>query len=95
MQKEWLKVISMLVAMKTKDNLKRCAIMFVNKKFGVACCTVYHLWERAKSMCELGVISSPEFSSCKENSARRVITGFYPKLKSFVSCSHMNCCLQK
>ena len=24
----------------------------------------------------------------------KLITGFYPKLKSFWFCSHMNCCLQ-
>ena len=27
------------------------------------------------------------------NSYKRGVTGFHPKLKSFVSCSHMNCCL--
>ena len=32
MQKEWLKVISMLVDMKTKDGLRRGAIMAVAKK---------------------------------------------------------------
>ena len=26
------------------------------------------------------------------NSYKRGVTGFYPKLKSFWSCSHMNCC---
>ena len=37
MQKEWSKVISMLVAMETKDGLRRCAIMVVAKKIGLAC----------------------------------------------------------
>ena len=26
------------------------------------------------------------------HSYKRGVTGFYPKLKSFWSCSHMNCC---
>ena len=39
--------------------------MFITKKFGVACCTVYHLWERAKSTGELGIINSPEFFTQK------------------------------
>ena len=36
MQKEWSKVISMRVAMETKDGLRRGAIMVVAKKFGLA-----------------------------------------------------------
>ena len=32
MQKEWLKVISMLVAMETKDGLRRGAIMVITRK---------------------------------------------------------------
>ena len=37
MQKEWLKVISMFVAMETKDLLRRGAIMVVTQKIGLAC----------------------------------------------------------
>ena len=37
MQKEWLKAISMLVDMETKDSLKRGAIMVITKKIGLAC----------------------------------------------------------
>ena len=37
MQKEWLKVISMFVAMETKDVLRRGAIMVVTQKIGLAC----------------------------------------------------------
>ena len=37
MQNEWLKVISMLVAIETKDSLRRGAIMVVTKKIGLAC----------------------------------------------------------
>ena len=37
MQKEWSKVISMLVAMETEDGLRRGAIMVVTKKFGLTC----------------------------------------------------------
>ena len=36
MQKEWSKVISLLVDMETEDGLKRCAVMVVTKKFGLA-----------------------------------------------------------
>ena len=36
MQKEWLKVISMLVAMETKDGLRRGATMVIAKKIGLA-----------------------------------------------------------
>ena len=46
--------------------------MTVAKKFGVACCTVYNLWERARSAHELGTINCPEFISQK-NSGRRVM----------------------
>ena len=35
MQKEWSKAISMLVAMETKDGLRRGAIMVVTQKIGV------------------------------------------------------------
>ena len=66
MRKEQLVAVSMLVTMKTDDGLRRGAIMFVTKKFGIACCTVYHLWERAKSTHELGIINSPEFILCKK-----------------------------
>ena len=61
LRKEWSKAVSMLVAMKTQDGLRRGSIMFVTKKFGVACCIVNHLWERAKSIHEGGVINSLEF----------------------------------
>ena len=37
MQKEWSKVISMLVAMETKDGPRRAAIMVIAQKFGLAC----------------------------------------------------------
>ena len=36
MQKEWLKVISMLVAMETKDSLGRGVIMVIAKEIGLA-----------------------------------------------------------
>ena len=61
MRKEQLAVVSMLVAMKTDNSLRRGAIMFITKKFGMAHFTVYHLWERAKRAHELGIINSPEF----------------------------------
>ena len=43
MRKEQLAAVSMLVTMKTDDSLRRGAIMFIAKKFGVAHSTVYHL----------------------------------------------------
>ena len=47
--------------------------MVIIKKFGIAYCSVYHLWERARNMHELGVINSPEFILCRKNSRRRVM----------------------
>ena len=35
-QEEWSKAISMLVAMETKDSLRRGAIMVITKKIGLA-----------------------------------------------------------
>ena len=37
MQKEQSKAISMLVDMETEDSLKRCAIMVIAQKIGLAC----------------------------------------------------------
>ena len=43
MQKGQSKAISMLVDMETEDSLKRCAIMVVTKKMGLACADLlYH-----------------------------------------------------
>ena len=53
MQKEWLKVISMLVAMETEDGLRRGAIMVITKKMA------WHV--QKKSVHELVVINSSEF----------------------------------
>ena len=36
-QKEWLKAISMFVAMETEDGLRRGAIMVITKTIGLAC----------------------------------------------------------
>ena len=86
MRKKQLVVVSMLVAMKTDDGLRRDAITFITKKFGVAHCTVYHLWERAKSMHELGTINSLEFILSKEHSRRGVM---YPNEFVQESVKHM------
>ena len=43
MQKEWLKEISMLVAMETEDGLRRGAIMAVTKKIVLSCVGGYHM----------------------------------------------------
>ena len=63
MQKEWAKAISMLVAIKTEDGLRRGAVMSIMIRFGMAHCTIYHLWDRAESAHGLGVSNSPEFIS--------------------------------
>ena len=42
MQKEWSKVISMLVDIETEDDLKRCAIMVIAKKIGLACAALLY-----------------------------------------------------
>ena len=57
MQKEWLKVISMLLAMEIEDGLRRGAIMVVAKKIGLA---------HAKGTFELDIINSSECFSCKK-----------------------------
>ena len=56
----------MLVAMKTKDSLRQGAIMSIAKRIGLACSTIYQLWEQAESVHALGKINSPEFISCKK-----------------------------
>ena len=77
MQKVWLKAISMLVDMETEDSLKRCAIMVVAKKIGLA--HADPLYHKTKNilflLCtpmvliynsELGVINSSEFFCSKK-----------------------------
>ena len=73
MRKEWMVAVSMLVTMKTDERPRRGAIMFVTKKFRMAHCSVYHLWERVKSACELGAINSQKFISQKKELRRRVM----------------------
>ena len=77
MQKEWSKVISMLVDMETEDGLKRHAIMVIAKKIGLAHADL--LYHKAKNilslLCtpmvliynsELGTIKSFEFFCAKK-----------------------------
>ena len=78
MQKEWLKVISMVVDMETEDSLKRRAIMVIAKKIRLACADL--LYYKCKNilllLCtpvvliynsdELGVIISSEFFHAKK-----------------------------
>ena len=37
----WLKAISMLVAMKTEDDLRQGTVMFITERFSVACSTIH------------------------------------------------------
>ena len=71
-QKEQSKVISMLVAMETKDGLRRGAIMVIAQKIGLACADLlYHKTENIiLLLCaptvliynhELGIINSSEY----------------------------------
>ena len=84
-QKEWLKVISMVVDMETEDGLKKCAIMVVAKKIWLARADL--LYYKHKNilllLCtpvvliynsELGVIISSEFFSCKETLEEALFT---------------------
>ena len=77
MQKEWLKVISMLVDMETKDGLKRCPIMVITKKIGlVHAALLYHKTKNILFLLctpmvliynsELGIINSSEFFHAKK-----------------------------
>ena len=50
----------MMVAMKTEDSLRRGAVMSITKRFGIACSTIYWLWELAESVHATGINSSPE-----------------------------------
>ena len=85
MKKEWLKAISMVVDMETKDGLKRCPIMVIAKKIQLACADL--LYYKCKNilllLCtpvvliynsELGVIISSEFFSCKETPEEALFT---------------------
>ena len=82
-QKEWLKVISMLVDMETEDSLKRRATMVITKKIYLAHADL--LYHKTKNnlflLCtptglicnsELGLIISSEFFAQK-NSGRSVM----------------------
>ena len=75
MQKERLKVISMLVAMETEDSLRRGVIMVITKKLA------WHM--QRKNMHELGIINSSEFSTLK-NSGRGVM---YSPVSFLARCS--------
>ena len=77
MQKEWSKVISILVAMETKNGLRKGATMVIAKKIGLAHAHIlYHKTNNIILLlstpivliynCELGIISSSEFFSCKK-----------------------------
>ena len=69
MQKEWSKVISMLVDMEAEDGLRKGAIMVIIKKFGLAHADLlYHKTNNIILLlstptvliynCELGIINS-------------------------------------
>ena len=77
MQKEWLRVISILVDMETDDGLKRCAIVVITKKIGLAHADL--LYYKTKNILflsctpmvliynsELGIIISSEFFHAKK-----------------------------
>ena len=66
MQKEWSKVISMVVDMETEHGLKRCAVMVIVKKIQLACADLlYHI--------DVKIFSSVMYS-CGFN-LQRVIAG--------------------
>ena len=75
MQREWLKVISMLVGMETKDGLKRGAIMVITKILDWHVQTYSTIKLNSFLLCtpmvliynsELGVINSSEFFHTKK-----------------------------
>ena len=84
MQKEWSKVISMVVDMETKDSLKRCAIMVVAKKIGWHMQTYSTISENILLLLctpmvvvynsEMGIIISSEFFLCKETPEEALFT---------------------
>ena len=60
-----MQIVSMLQGMKNDGSLRRGSITTIAKRFGVARCTVHHLWKRVVHMHAMGVINSPDFNSQK------------------------------
>ena len=96
-QKEWSKVISMVVDMETEDSLERHAIMVIAKKLWLAHADL--LYYKCKNilllLCtpvvliynsELGIIISSEFFFVQRNSGRSVIYSLVFLFNFFVRC---------
>ena len=77
MQKEWLKVISILVAMESEDGLRKGATMVIAKKIGLAHADIlYHKTNNIILLlstpivliynCELGINNSSELFHAKK-----------------------------
>ena len=59
-------IVVMLQGMENDGSLQTGSITAITKRFGMACCTVHHLWKRVAHMCTMGVINSPDFNSQKK-----------------------------
>ena len=61
-----MQIVAMLQGMESDRSWKEGSVTAITKRFGVACCTVHHLWKWAACTCATGIINSPEFYSWKK-----------------------------
>ena len=57
----------MLQGMESDSSLKQGLVTPITKRFGMAHCTVHHLWKQAVRTHATGIINSPEFYSQKKS----------------------------
>ena len=58
-----MQIVAMLQGMESDSSLKQGVVTAITKRFGMACCTVHHLWKWAACMHATGIINSPDQSS--------------------------------
>ena len=61
-----MQIVLMLQGMENNGSLPRGSVTAIAKRFGVACCTVHHLWKRVARTHATGLINSPDFNSWKK-----------------------------
>ena len=61
-----MQIVAMPQGMESDSSLKRGSVTAIAKRFGMACCTVHHLWKWVVHMHATGIINSPEFYSWKK-----------------------------
>ena len=58
-----MQIVAMLQGMENDGSLKQGLVTAIAKRFGMACCTVHHLWNQAACTHATGIIKSLEFYS--------------------------------